>query len=98
MAHPTWGEVVFLVLLSSLFCCSASLNEGEDCDEANCKLPDCFCSGSAIPGGLKVGDVPQMVLITFDDDVNIVNFEFYKQLFNDGYASKKNPNGKQLAM
>ena len=42
------------------------------CDEANCKLPNCFCSqfGTKIPGGLAPKQTPQMILLSFDDAVN----------------------------
>ena len=58
-----------------------------------CTLPDCFCSvdGTLVPGGLIPKDIPQMVLITFDDAVNDENWELYSsKLFPQ---SKKNPNG-----
>ena len=64
------------------------------CNEDICKLPDCFCSGTSIPGGLSPKDVPQMVMISFDDAVNIVNFPIYEQLLNNGATAKRNPNGK----
>lgn len=56
-------------------------------------MPDCFCSvdGTLVPGGLLPADVPQMVVITFDDAVNDENWDLYqRKLFP---ASRKNPNG-----
>ena len=67
------------------------------CTPENCKLPDCSCSGTDIPGGLTAKDVPQMVMITFDDAVTSGNFQYYKQLFNDGTKARKNPNGMYLS-
>nr|KAG5703089.1 hypothetical protein BaRGS_012151 [Batillaria attramentaria] len=62
------------------------------CSNSNCKLPDCHCPGHGIPGGYQPEEIPQMVLITFDDAVNWDNWEFYLRLFPpDG--SRKNPNG-----
>lgn len=60
------------------------------CDDTLCKLPDCRCSTTNIPGALDAKKIPQMILITYDDGVNIVNFDNYyeKLLFN-----RVNPNG-----
>lgn len=45
-------------------------------------------------GGLKTKDVPQLVLLTFDDSVNDLNKELYKDLFETG---RTNPNGCPIA-
>lgn len=37
-----------------------------ECDEELCKLPDCRCSSTDIPGGLLPRDVPQVSGL-FDD-------------------------------
>ena len=66
------------------------LSIAEKCDAKLCKLPDCNCGSSAIPGGLKPKQVPQIVMITFDDAINDLNWEIYEEIFNNG---KKNPNG-----
>lgn len=68
-------------------------NGSLSCDPRSCRLPDCFCSrdGTRIPGDLERSQVPQMVLITFDDAVNTENWELYtRELFTDEH---KNPNG-----
>jgi len=86
---------LFLCILlhgANLFYCYPT-NGALPCNEDICKLPDCFCSGTKIPGGLSPKDVPQMVMITFDDAVNIRNFPIYEQLLNNGATAKKNPNG-----
>ena len=59
-------------------------NAASPCDYETCVLPDCFCSvdGTLIPGNLEVNQVPQMVIITFDDAVNSENWDLYnKKLF-----------------
>ena len=76
-----------------LVCCYPA-NIAQPCNDDICKLPDCFCSGTKIPGGLNPKDVPQMVMISFDDAVNIQNFKYYELLLNSGYSARKNPNGK----
>ncbi|XP_075969190.1 chitin deacetylase-like 5 isoform X2 [Anticarsia gemmatalis] len=60
------------------------------CRKDVCLLPDCYCGGKDIPGNLPVREVPQMVLITFDDAVNDLNKMYYEEIFERG---RKNPNG-----
>lgn len=75
----------------------ASSQETKRCTSANCKPPDCRCSGLFIPGGYEPDEVPQMILITFDDAVNWENWEYYGTLFPpDG--SRKNANGCPMSM
>lgn len=69
---------------------SASLPSGP-CDPATCVLPECRCVGSDIPGQLPLAQVPQMVLLTFDDAIVSTNYYKYTQLFNKTLLS--NPNG-----
>ncbi|XP_026471177.1 uncharacterized protein LOC113375456 [Ctenocephalides felis] len=47
----------------------------------NCKLPDCRCSGVDIPGGLNVSDVPQFVVVTFDDAVTLQSYHYAEGSF-----------------
>lgn len=61
----------------------------EKCNSRNCVLPDCHCAGADIPGGMQAKDTPQIVLITFDDAVNDLNYELYAEIFDD----RRNPNG-----
>ena len=76
--------------LLALVCLLVSGQESADrCDPSYCRLPDCYCGGSAIPGGYKPEDIPQFVLLTFDDAVNDLNVAFFKKLF----AERTNPNG-----
>ena len=55
-------------------------NAAPPCDYSNCTLPNCFCSsdGTLIPGGVLPADVPQMIVITFDDAVNDENWDLYQ--------------------
>nr|QFU95789.1 chitin deacetylase protein 5a [Tetranychus cinnabarinus] len=63
------------------------------CDPRVCRLPDCNCGSASIPGGLKPSQVPQMVMITFDDAINDLNWEIYEEIFN---SKRRNPNGCPL--
>ncbi|XP_049873006.1 mucin-5AC isoform X2 [Pectinophora gossypiella] len=60
------------------------------CRKDVCLLPDCYCGGKEIPGNLPVNEVPQIVLMTFDDAVNDLNKMYYEELFEKG---RVNPNG-----
>ncbi|XP_068151766.1 LOW QUALITY PROTEIN: mucin-2 [Drosophila tropicalis] len=60
------------------------------CRKDVCLLPDCYCGGKDIPGELPVENIPQIVLLTFDDSVNDLNKQLYTDLFEKG---RVNPNG-----
>ncbi|KAL1493380.1 hypothetical protein ABEB36_011444 [Hypothenemus hampei] len=64
------------------------------CRKDVCLLPDCYCGGKEIPGDLPVEQVPQIVLLTFDDSVNDLNKGLYQDLFERG---RVNPNGCPIA-
>ena len=63
---------------------------GQVCDPSQCRLPDCFCSGTVIPGGLSAASIPQMIMMSFDDAVNEQVYPYYQTLFD---GNTKNPNG-----
>lgn len=67
-------------------------NAAKRCDTADCVLPDCFCSadGTKVPGDMEVGQVPQMIALTFNGAVNIDNIPIYQKIFPDDLL---NPNG-----
>ncbi|XP_055883796.1 chitin deacetylase 7-like isoform X1 [Biomphalaria glabrata] len=70
---------------------SANLQSNEgDCDPSSCQLPSCYCPGTAIPRGLSASSVPQMVMLTFDDEVSGAFYGYYQRLFRPG---RYNPNG-----
>ena len=46
------------------------LGPAQPCSPDVCKLPDCRCSGTDIPGNLQRVKVPQMIMLSFDDAVN----------------------------
>ncbi|XP_063928336.1 uncharacterized protein LOC135141291 isoform X4 [Zophobas morio] len=64
------------------------------CRKDVCLLPDCYCGGKEIPGDLPVEQVPQIVLLTYDDSVNDLNKGLYSDLFEKG---RVNPNGCPIA-
>ncbi|XP_047519779.1 chitin deacetylase 8 [Pieris napi] len=69
--------VIFACVIAAL---AQELPLAEECDAAKCKLPDCRCSGTDIPGGFEPHRIPQFVLLTFDDAVTVGNIETYRSL------------------
>lgn len=54
-----------------------------------------FLSSLNAVDGLKRKEIPQMILLTFDDAVNDLNFPLYQEIFdsNDRKPIRTNPNG-----
>ena len=75
--------------LVALVSMAVAQQTAEQCDPSYCRLPDCYCGGKQIPGGYKPEEIPQLVLLTFDDAVNDLNKAFFKKL----YEGRTNPNG-----
>ena len=82
-------HIKLIVLLATL--ALAQDNFSTKCDPSQCQLPDCNCGGPSVPGGyLTRSEVPQFVLLTFDDAVSDLNKDFYAKLFT---PNRTNPNG-----
>ena len=69
--------VAFFILWVSLLVDTTRANvnrrrngPAQPCSPAICKLPSCRCSGTDIPGSLPKKEVPQIIMLTFDDAVN----------------------------
>lgn len=67
--------VVFILLI-----CDSYAQQKEACNAKNCKPPNCRCPSPRPPGGLLAKQVPQVVLVAFDDAVNS-NIRYYEELF-----------------
>jgi len=82
------------------------------CTPDECLFPDCFCAGLSPPGDISVDQIPQMVVLTFDDAI-LPEFqsEVYQKIFNRGSVfadeaagsenrsnrQRTNPNGCPIA-
>ena len=66
----------------------ADVGVAEKCDPSRCRLPNCRCSGWDVPGNLSPSDVPQMIVLTFQNAVSPQNYLPYQRVF-----SRRNPNG-----
>ena len=82
-----------LVLLLGITASKTIRRPATECNPNICKLPDCFCSGNAIPNKLEAKAIPQIVMLTFDDAINDQVYSFYTSLFN---GELKNPNGCEI--
>jgi len=69
-------------------------SEATRCDKSSCLLPDCRCGGQDIPGNLTREQMPQLVVLTFDDSVNDLNQRLYQSIF---HPIRRNPNGCPIA-
>ncbi|CAN8025913.1 unnamed protein product, partial [Ixodes persulcatus] len=66
------------------------------CSIDNCKPPKCTCMSEKPPGGLSVADMPQFVMLTFDDAVTKQNMQFYQELLG-GLKRKNKASGCGIA-
>ncbi len=73
----------------SLYPTPVLMSPATKCTNSKCRLPDCFCGGTTIPNNYESSQIPQMVMITFDDSVNDLNWEIYEEIF----SNRHNPNG-----
>lgn len=62
------------------------------CDPETCLLPDCHCASVDPPGGLLPAEIPQFLLLTYDDCVD----ENSQELIQDVQAPFVNPDGKGI--
>lgn len=46
------------------------------CQPHLCRLPDCRCASTELGGDIAVKDIPQLVMVTFDDAITISNYEY----------------------
>ena len=65
-------------------------NASPKCNQAECILPDCFCSadGTQVPGNLEITQVPQMITLSFNGAINQDNIPIYQDLFPEGMITK----------
>ncbi|XP_076326528.1 chitin deacetylase 8-like [Tachypleus tridentatus] len=81
---------MFITILLSILSTTAS---GEEkCEQGgNCKLPSCRCAVNDLTfHKINSKDIPQFILLTFDDALNILNNVTYTDIFLSGKKNKKN--------
>ena len=60
------------------------------CNRENCVLPRCSCASRHPPPGMPRDDMPQIVTLSFDDQITDQNMEYYRLLFT---KERLNQNG-----
>ncbi|GAV02037.1 hypothetical protein RvY_12650 [Ramazzottius varieornatus] len=60
------------------------------CNSSTCTAPRCRCGSSDIPNGMDPEDVPQMIIITFENAINEWTYSVYQSILRE---DRKNPNG-----
>ncbi|CAN7977705.1 unnamed protein product [Ixodes persulcatus] len=73
-----------LLIPHAVFPLRAYANPGK-CNTNNCKLPNCMCESTKPP----VEDMPQFVMLTFDDAVTKENMKFYRELLENPKRKNK---------
>lgn len=70
---------------------SKSVSNGNKCrQEVNCFSPKCFCMTNKNPFNMKTNDIPQIVYVTIEGDINFLSYSKMRSLFK---AQRINPNG-----
>lgn len=82
-------QIFTLVFLLALVEARAQFKPAQPCDPQKCLPPNCRCSEDRNPpGGLAPDKTPQIVMVTFDDDLQKQYLDLYNELFDE----VQNPN------
>ena len=85
MDLPIFAFVLFLFLDEI----RAQFQPAQPCEPEKCVPPDCRCSDNRNPpGGLRPEQTPQIIMVTFDDDLE----KQYLELYNEFFDGVTNPN------
>ena len=90
--------LLFLITCTAPLLYANHQKPAEKCQQnVNCKLPYCNCESNRIPislpKNLKLFEMPQLVVLTIDDDkLDINSYQIYKKLFENF----KNPNNASI--
>lgn len=77
-----------LLVLALLGSCLAApkfqraLELAEPCSNETCILPDCRCSQTFLNDDLEIDEIPQLVVLTFDDAVTVDNSFYIEEAIN----------------
>ena len=87
------GQMNFCVLAASITLVASAFWAKADYEcPPGCMPPDCVCAQTVPPGGFAVHDMPQIMLLTFDDSVNTTVYQQVQQIF----TNHVNPNGQSI--
>ena len=68
---------------------ASSASQAYSC-ATSCLAPDCYCASPQLPSGLSRSEIPQFVVITFDDALHETASDLTEQIAGQQYS---NPNG-----
>ena len=93
-----WSEIKISSTLSSIIfnyvIAAWQLSPAKPCNVTLCDSPTCRCSSTSLPNGMSDEEVPQFIVLSFDDAVTVTNYPFYKEIA----ADISNPNGCDMKM
>ncbi len=88
--------MIVLLAVASLTATEGAYDPAQQCDQSKCKLPDCRCASTSIPGGLPASETPQIITISFDDALRVQDYTtYYAKVFT---ANRTNPNGCPISL
>ncbi|KAK8381730.1 hypothetical protein O3P69_015052 [Scylla paramamosain] len=87
--------LALLGIVAALAAPKSGLKDDASCKQGyNCKLPECLCPSLEAPGNFgSLDDVPQFVVLSYDDAVTVSNKDFYL-----GFQNLLNPNHCRISM
>lgn len=85
-----WDHFIFIWFIVLVFFGQYSEVTGRYCDPNLCPPSTCFCP-TAEPLFPSLDQIPQLVMLTFDDGVNGINYETYKQVYSRRHDSTDCP-------
>lgn len=71
----------FCLIFTVVFSDSPDAPTAPPCDPNKCRLPDCRCSSTEIPGNLLPDETPQLVMLTFEGAIRVEDYNhLYQQV------------------
>ena len=81
--------VGLLALTSGALTSGTATAQSYSCDPAACQAPSCRCASTTPPGGISPANLPQLIVLTFDDGIN----SFTHDAITQSLTGLTNPNG-----
>ncbi|XP_012274123.1 uncharacterized protein LOC105696312 [Orussus abietinus] len=80
---------IILAILLPFVGLTSALKLAQPCQPEVCKLPMCKCSTTSSGSNITEANIPQIVMLTFDDAVTGLTYDIFKEIF----FGLKNPDG-----
>lgn len=85
-------ELIFTQSTNNISCDVANVASTPykyQCDPDRCQPPNCLCASNKPPAGLQPIEVPQMVMLTFDDAITSFIWPYVSKVTHRGAAQEK---------